>query len=487
MSLNTENIMKFIDLCENVMSPKHIAVVGDMMLDIYDQVHVSRISPEFPIPVINCQDEKSCVVRPGGAGNVCEQLRNFTVDVSLCSILDVESCETLNDTKINYDSSLKFNYPGINVPVKRRYYDGDHPLVRMDSEKKNYGCNQHFQELQIELIKKFVECTEKNKPDVVILSDYNKGIFNSSVSNLLISRCKDLNIPSIVDPKKNEVNWEGCTIFKPNLAEAAVFLQRTESWIIENWLQAIIELRNIVKCESVVITAGSKGVFILDKNNCSHYQPSHVVGEVRSVIGAGDCFVAILALAIANGYNVTNAAQIAYEAGVVYVQNKHNKPIWSHQLLGRVSQSQSKILSPKNLAKYLKAQKHKQIVFSNGCFDILHHGHISALEFAKKQGDILVVGINTDKSVNRLKGKGRPINELNNRQIMLAALSCVDFVTYFDEDTPEELIKKIQPNVIVKSDEYAIEEVVGHETCKVILSPMKPGISTTAIIEKMKS
>ncbi len=482
-----ENIISFIENHDNTTNPKVIAVIGDTMMDLYDQVHVSRISPEFPIPVINCQGDNAYVVRPGGAGNVCEQFRNFNTQVNLCSILDSESCKVLNKTKINYCFSQEFHHPGVHVPIKRRYYDGDYPLVRMDNEKKNYGIGDLIDDVRKESVKKITEMTYENKPDAIILSDYNKGFFCPSTASSIIEKCRNLGIPTIVDPKKDNISWNKCTVFKPNLPEAAVFLKTTEEKIITDWKWALKELQHYIECECVVITAGSRGVFVRDGKEDFHYRPLRPVNEVRSVIGAGDCFVAVFALAVAYGYRFADAAQIAYEAGAVYVQNKHNEPIWPHQLLGRVEDSRAKILSPKNLEEYLKSQKNKRIIFTNGCFDILHCGHISTLEFAKKQGDILIVGTNTDESIRRLKGTSRPINELRDRQIVLAALAPVDFVTHFDEDTPIELIKKIKPHAVVKGEQYAAGNVAGHGICEIILAPMKPGLSTTNLIEKLKS
>lgn len=489
MNSVTENVSDFVNVYNGRVGTKRVAVVGDLMLDLYDQVHVSRISPEFPIPVINCHGDDAIVVRPGGAGNVGEQLRNFDAEVSLCSILDPEACGALNKTNIKYDSSVKFYHPGVQVPIKRRYYDGDYPLVRMDNERKNYGLGDSIANTRVELVKKFIDHAEKAVPDVVILSDYNKGLFCSSTARLLIDWCRDHQIPTIVDPKNDNICWNHCTIFKPNLAEAARFLGTTEQDVLVRWKWATDELRSRLCCESVVITAGSKGVFVCDKGEYFHYKPARPVGEVRSVIGAGDCFAAVLALAVAHGYAAADAAMVGYEAGAVYVQNKHNEPIWPHQLLGRAEDSYAKILDPTDLAAYCEFQKlqGKRVVFTNGCFDILHRGHVTTLEFAKKQGDILVVGVNTDDSIKRLKGPSRPINELYDRRIMLAALACVDFVTHFGEDTPKELIATLKPHVVVKGGQYAVEDVVGHDTCEVVLAPMEAGLSTTNLIEKMKS
>lgn len=482
MSKLAQNVSDFVNVF-NVKEAKRIAVIGDIMLDIYDQVHVNRISPEFPIPVIDCQGDDTYVVRPGGAANVCEQFRNFNADIKLVSFLN--DVAAVKFTEHKFDTSWSLFNAACHVPIKRRYYDGDYPLVRMDHEKKNYGFSKPELHRDI-LAKKFSQMAEGEQVNVAVFSDYNKGMFDPVAAQWLVSKCHDLGITTIVDPKKNPFQWQHCTIFKPNLAEAAAFLRVEQSWVVTNWKDACQQLKDQTLCESVVVTNGGKGVFGLDKGEPFFYQGEYPVSDVRSVIGAGDCFVAVLALAVAHGYPVGDAAQVAYEAGAVYVQKKHNEPVWPHELLGRVHPSYAKIVGREMLSGYLKGQQGKRVVFANGCFDILHRGHTDTLEFAKKQGDILVVGVNTDESTTRLKGPSRPVNNLCDRQAVLASLGCVDFVTKFEEDTPAELIAALKPHVVVKGGQYAKEQVVGHETCEVVLAPMAPGLSTTNIIEKMK-
>ena len=460
---------------------KNVAVYGDLMIDKYRQCHVSRLSPEFPIPVINHHAQDPCVIRPGGAGNVCEQFKHFDATVPLFSFI--------NDEAAGY-----FNYPEClhipcHIPIKERFYDGDFPLCRLDDEQPSYGNDpKSLEQYRFDLYKYFHNYTYSNRIDVLVASDYSKGVFDPVFARNVIQRCHDEDIISIVDPKKHPFQWQGCTIFKPNLNEASHFLRLEPKQIVSKWKDAVRELKQTIGCQSVVITNGGKGVFGIDNDDVFNYE-AEPAKDVRSVIGAGDCFAAVLALAVAYQLPVIEAVKIAYEAAAVYVQKKHNEPIWPHELFCRTDPAAAKNLDGEALRAVVAdgKDKHKKVVFTNGCFDILHAGHIYNLEFAKKQGDILIVAVNNDESVKRLKGENRPVNNLSNRRHVLSALSCVDFVTQFGEDTPQKLIDFLKPDVVVKGGQYSPEEVVGYGSCQVVLAPMFEGLSTSKIIEKIKT
>jgi len=478
-------ISDFVQVHNTFMPSKTVAVYGDLMMDLYEQVQVNRLSPEFPIPVIDCGKNRSVVARPGGAGNVCEQLRHFKANTHLFSFIDGSSWTAFEEI-VKFNLHTCYQCP-CHVPVKRRYYDEDFPLCRMDNELPNYGLYNPV-DARITLLKKFVKFADEKKIDVAILSDYNKGVFDQSTASLVIAACRDRAIKTVVDPKKNHFQWKNCTIFKPNLSEAADFLRISTGEFLARWRECVSELRDMVKCQSVVVTNGGKGVFGIENEEFFEYTPEHPAKDVRSVIGAGDSFAATLALAVAHGYLVRDAVEIAYEAAAVYVQKKHNEPVWPHELLARVEPSYSKILAPSDMAQVCHEYKgKKKLVFTNGCFDILHPGHVSTLEFAKRQGDILIVALNTDESVARLKGDGRPVNQLYDRRIIVAAMECVDFVTYFQEDTPRHLIEAIKPDIIVKGGDYNPEEVVGNDLCRVLIAPTCKGLSTSSIIERLKT
>jgi D-beta-D-heptose 7-phosphate kinase / D-beta-D-heptose 1-phosphate adenosyltransferase len=304
-----------------------------------------------------------------------------------------------------------------------------------------------------EILVSMYEGFELRKSDVTVFSDYGKGLFDFGwYKNFLGDRI------SIVDPKGDAERWHGCTIFKPNSAEARVLTGKTD-WKDQAWA-----LKTMAYCRDVVITDGANGVAGIAGDQLFEYRPQHHP-DVNSVIGAGDCFVAFLAMAVSHGFSTQDAAAIAYEAGAVYVQSKHNRP-----------------LKP---AELLSGKCGNQVVFTNGCFDILHTGHIQTLEFAREQGDILVVGVNSDESVRRLKGEGRPVNKLADRIRVLSAMKCVDCVMPFVEDTPLNLIKYVRPDIVVKGGDYKPEDVVSDDIADVVIAPMIQGFSTTNIISKI--
>lgn len=431
---------------------------------------------------MDCQGGRNYIVRPGGAGNVCEQFKHFNVVAHLFAFKNTAARHALRHNEFNLDTCLQCN---CNVPLKRRYYDGDFPLCRMDWEKPNYGLKKPQAERD-RLFEKFKDFSTKNKIEVAILSDYAKGVFDPDMATRLVWWCRDNGIKTIVDPKKNIFQWQHCTVFKPNLNEAANFLRLEPSQVVKKWKDCVLELQEKTAAESVIVTDGGNGVFGIDHTELFEYKPERPTEDVRSVVGAGDCFAAMLATSLAYGLPVQEAVRVAWEAGAVYVRKKHNEAIWPHELLGRVDPEGAKILRPEQVAKICRERGDKKVVFSNGCFDVMHRGHTSTLGFAKRQGDLLIVGLNSDDSVRRLKGDSRPINAIEDRLAVVAAMGCVDFATTFDSDTPEELITALKPDIVVKGGDYKPEEVVGYKTCKIVLAPTLPGLSSSKIIERLQ-
>ncbi len=420
-----------------------ISVVGDVMLDEYYDVTMERISPEFPIPIMRSKQD-SCKKFPGGAANVALQFANFNSMVYLTGM----TRQVMPMLPMNIKDHSPHDY-GNSIPIKKRFYQGDFPLARWDVEEPFYGLGK-------ELMASRFEGFELKESEVTIFSDYNKGVFNSGWYKRSLN---DRN--TIVDPKGDLSRWQGCTILKPNSVEAKALTGE------DKWERQAERLKKMTGCRDVVITQGEKGVVGITPSGFFEYRPNPSGHEVNSVIGAGDCFVAFLAMAMARGFSTYEASIIAFEAGAVYVQSKHNRPLKPAELLtGRCG---------------------SQVVFTNGCFDILHAGHIQTLEFAKSQGDILVVGVNSDASVKRLKGDKRPINTLADRMRVLSAMKCVDCVMPFEEDTPLNLIKYVRPDKIVKGGDYKQEDVVGHDLAEVVIAPVVSGLSTTGFIERLKT
>lgn len=441
-----------------------IGVVGDSMLDEYYDVSVRKISPEFPIPVMHSQMAMPIAVLPGGAANVAYQLDNFNHETFLCSFLDDEAEATLKSHDI--DTSLCVKIDPYLIPRKKRFYNGDFPTYRWDVEMPYCGMDQVRLKAAADALASNIL---KANFDVLIFSDYDKGVFASSVVSKLAAThpCPI----RIVDPKNDLLKWRGCTLVKPNTSEAKSLTGKNS--ICEQTM-AILDA---TACKSVVVTAEGSGFSGID-GEFFEYRSPRLPASVNSVIGAGDCFIAFLGLCMGNGFSVKKSAEFAFEMGSTYVTDKHNKPIDLERARRAIFGSESKIVPYESLAGH-----EFKLVVTNGCFDILHAGHIESLEFAKKQGDKLMVAVNSDDSVSRIK-PGRPINKLQHRMRMLAGLECVDYVCSFNDETPRNLMHVVKPDVLVKGMDYNNKEVVGSDVAGlVVYAPIVDGISTTGIIE----
>jgi D-beta-D-heptose 7-phosphate kinase/D-beta-D-heptose 1-phosphate adenosyltransferase len=457
-------INKFLNLIRSHGETKprlQIGVVGDAMVDEYYKVDINRISPEYPIPIYNLESDTPLYATPGGAGNLCLQFVHFPVDVSLMSLLDVMTADMYRGFRINVANSVGVFGP---IPTKKRYYQGNHPVLRLDIEQADYG-SPRIAENRADLNKKVQDATQ----DILLYSDYGKGVFADFPS--YIPEGKTV----IVDPKKGPINkWRGATIIKPNAKEAR---ELTGTSCVEKQCDIFIGETN---CRAVLITQGSEGVVgRIDGQPFEYRLKSNTF--VKSPIGAGDCYLAFLSMAIGVGMSIAEAAELACEASRVFVSHRtpnrlHNDPVAIDQL---VPLSRNKIGVLPSLGKW---------VFCNGCFDNLHAGHVSLLNRAKALGDKLIVAVNSDESVTRIKGSNRPIIPLNDRMEMLAALECVDSVLSFEEDVPLELIKSLNIDILVKGMDWEGKEIIGREFVKeVVLLPIHKNISTTKIEEKIKN
>lgn len=457
--------MSLIDLFleRNRIKKLNVHCLGDAIIDQYYDVSVDRISAEYPGPIMSSNEDK-CLSKPGGAANVAYQLKYLNLDVSLVCWCDQLTKQVLNDHEIK---SINFSLKdGCAIPVKKRYLDSGIQVIRHDIESS--FCKLDFDE--IDSISKAVSDALNGikKPDIAILSDYDKGFFSSSKFNIL--NCYN-GVKTIVDPKRGDLSkWKGCTIFKPNAKEAFEFSGKKDPEDQCRFLQSKLE------CEAVIVTDGKNGVYGIYKNEFFKYCPRRKV-LVESVIGAGDCFAAFFASAIAHEFNPIESSEIAWNAGSVYVQNRHNRPIIPAEI------SETRIVSPADLSN-----RDFKLVFTNGCFDLLHSGHIHTLEFAKSKGDKLVVALNSDGSIKRLKGNNRPIKTLDQRMLVMSYLRMVDFVVFFEEDTPYEIIKTIKPDVLVKGSDYQVGQIVGEDIVKeVYRAPLLEGLSTTNFVSKMST
>lgn len=434
-----------------------IAVFGDAMLDEYYEVAADRISPEFPIPVMLSPDGHPHKVALGGAGNVCAQFGNFNFDTSLFALTN-ERIKSIRGP-IDMDGCIFTR----NVPVKKRFYCDGFPLCRMDVEQENYNL-----ETVGELSEKIFSNMISSSPfDVVVFSDYGKGMF-SCMEDGFIGRLGDGPI-TIVDPKAGPASlWRGCSIIKPNAREAEVMSGETDK---RRQCEYFFRETN---CQAVVITDAASGVYGNVMGSWFEHRP-HRATATRSVVGAGDCFVAFLAMCMAHSIDIRRASEISFEASSIYVGRRYNRPVYPYEV------AKTKFLDPR-----LLAERDFVLAFANGCFDLLHPGHVELLKFAKSRADKLVVALNSDASVLK-QGKGHGlVNSLENRKAMVSALECVDFVIEFNEDTPYEIISKIRPDVLVKGSDHP--NPVGSDIVREVAHfSLLEGYSTTSLIEKIRS
>lgn len=461
-------------LKSNEEKPVRVAVAGDAMVDEYYYANVKRLSPEFPIPVVQTPHQQPNYALPGGAANVAYQMRYFNAQARLMALIDSYSLAVFEQAGLNLHSCVEMVYGYGHIPRKRRFYSKDFPMFRWDIEMPRYGIdNDHLNGYLNVLFGQPIQ----GMYDAIILSDYDKGLFGG------IPRFKSFlqhGIPTIIDPKGNDIaKWAGCTIFKPNSVEAAALSGET-SWELQcNYF------RQKLNCQAVVITQEGDGVVGMVDSEYFEYRPKSKAERAESVIGAGDCFIAFLAMAVGRGFTVQQAAEIAFEAGSLYVRRKHNEPITPRQLRLKDDPIAAKVVTLNELLETPRKPTQKW-VFTNGCFDLLHPGHISTLKFAKSKGDRLIVGVNTDRSVSSLK-PGRPYMPLHDRMNALASLEMVDYVVSFDEKTPLVMIEQLEPDVLVKGAEYKVEDIVGNEIVKeVYVAPMVEGFSTTALAQKIR-
>jgi D-beta-D-heptose 7-phosphate kinase/D-beta-D-heptose 1-phosphate adenosyltransferase len=432
-----------------------IHVIGDVLLDQDYKIETNRISPECPnVNILQSPDDKPFRQFPGGAANVCYQLNNFNIICRLFSFIDDEAYNIIRDKGVKYWGVVKLPQ-GYLVPRKRRYYaQGFQVVARWDIERVNYGLG-HLGDLQSELLNTWE--VFQAEPDVIIFSDYNKGLFN----DFSISRFKT-NAITIVDPKAAPLErWKGCTVFKPNAKEARELSGK------QDWKDQCDFFKEILGCKVVIITQAGDGI-VGKTDDYFEYRPNIQIHPV-DIVGAGDCFAGIMALAMTLEFNAEQAAKIAFHGGLLCVQQKERGSFgpWSFG---------NKIIKDLDLFK----KRQEKFTFCNGCFDGgLTVGHIECLEYAKSLGNKLIVGVNSDNSVKRLKGASRPIFDIFERTRILAALQCVDYIIVFEEDTPLEIIKNILPEFVVKGGDYEPENVAGFGVSNIIICPQYNCRSTT--------
>ncbi|EKY8777604.1 D-glycero-beta-D-manno-heptose-7-phosphate kinase [Campylobacter upsaliensis] len=451
-------------------SPK-ILVVGDFMVDNYIWSACERISPEAPVLIVKSLKQEK---RLGGAANVYANLANLNAQVFALGVVgDDEAGEFLK----RHLKGVILTQKGRKTPLKNRILAHNQQVLRLDEEDSSKIS------LEDELISNF-ETLVKDF-EAIILSDYGKGVLSEKVCQALICRANELNIPILIDPKGNDYSkYQNATLLTPNKKEALEAL-KFKDLKGENLKLGIKKLKNDFHLKYSIITLSEDGIALFDED--LHLISAKAL-EVYDVTGAGDSVIAILAFCLACKVPILNACELANEAAAVVVSKIGSVSVSFDEIKSlNLSTFEKKIKGKNELVSLFSNLKDKKIVFTNGCFDIVHFGHLSYLEQAKKLGDILIVGLNSDASVKRLKGEKRPINKAYERACMLGAFYFVDFVCIFEEDTPLELIKALKPDVLVKGADYEGKEVVGSELVKEVrLLEFQQGFSTTSIIERMR-
>ena len=462
-----------------------ILVIGDLMIDHYLWGKCERISPEAPVQVVAIEKETAVL---GGAGNVINNLATLNANVEVMSVIGddanaVELKKMLEKIEINSANLIVQN--GRNTSKKSRIIASQQQVVRYDKESTE-DISSSSQEAIIENFKKNIGAYE-----MILLSDYGKGVLTNALTRTLIDIANEHNKKVLVDPKGQDyTKYLGAYLLTPNKKEA-IEASKVEIKDENSLLEAITKLKSTCQLSIGLITLSEDGIAIFDDRLRTH--PT-VAREVYDVTGAGDTVIASLGFSLACGYDIDKAVKFANLAAGVVVGKIGSATATLNEIIEyesslNQSTSDSHIKTLEEIALLSKELKRrgKKVVFTNGCFDILHVGHVKYLEEAKSYGDVLILGLNSDESVSRLKGPTRPVNTEDDRAYILASLEAVDYVVKFYEDTPYELIKAVQPHILVKGGDYEGKEVVGQDIADELrLVNFVEGKSTTKTIERIQ-
>lgn len=461
-----------------------VLVLGDVMLDRYWFGATNRISPEAPVPVVKVQDIEE---RAGGAANVAMNIASLNVPVALHGLIGQDDAgnaldKLLNSHNIQNHCVALTTHPTI---TKLRILSRHQQLLRLDFEEGFHNVESR------DLLNKLAQNIQDY--GALILSDYGKGTLESVQEMIQIAR--KANVPVLIDPKGTDFErYRGATLLTPNMSEfeAVVGHCKDDDDIVAKGLKMIADF----DLTALLVTRSEKGMTLIRPNQAPYHLPTQAK-EVYDVTGAGDTVISVLATAIADGRPFEEACYLANAAAGVVVGKLGTSTVSPVELENAIHQRATTgfgIVSEAELKAIVEEAKKRgeKIVMTNGCFDILHPGHVSYLENARKLGDRLIVAVNTDDSVKRLKGESRPINELDARMAVLAGLSSVDWVVAFNEDTPQRLIGEILPNLLVKGGDYKPEDIAGAKEVinnggEVQVLNFENGCSTTNVIKKIQS
>lgn len=456
------------------MKAPNILVVGDLMVDHYLYGDVDRVSPEAPVQVVDIKSEELLM---GGAGNVINNLLGLGARVGVCSVIGDDSGGEFLQRRLGEKGVVK---EGLTIQKDRRtskksrIISSHQQILRVDREDK---CDISKKSEELILVRASIILEFY---DLVIISDYGKGVMSDTLTSGIIELANSKKIPILVDPKGSDYSkYKRATLITPNKKEAelAVGFAINDNKTLK---EALKILKDTLDLNYSIITLSEDGIAMLEDEVITI--PT-VAKDVFDVTGAGDTVIAAIAVSLVQNRPIIDALEYANRAAAVAVSHVGCYAVQASDIESDIPIK--KIVSLDELTNSLK--RDKKVVFTNGCFDILHSGHVRYLKEAKSFGDILIIGLNGDDSIKRLKGSSRPINEFNDRAEVLASLDMVDFIVKFDSDTPYDLIKTIKPDILVKGGDYKDKEVVGSDLCKELrLVDFVDGKSTTDIIKRAR-
>lgn len=465
-----------------------ILVVGDLMLDEYLWGTTDRISPEAPVQVVAVQRED---LRLGGAGNVIHNLAVLGCQVHVAGVVGADADgdrlqQMLQEMDVCCDDLL--TEPARVTARKTRVLASNQQMLRIDRESRD-----EISTVTAGILLEKIRCG-LGQYQVILISDYGKGVLSETLLTGILGMGRDAGIPVLVDPKGTDYSrYRGAYLLTPNRKEAGL-ATGIEIRDEQSVLEAGRKLVQQTDLQALVMTRSEEGMSLFRRDGSVEHLPTRA-REVFDVSGAGDTVLVFIGLGLAAGLSVEDAARMANVAAGIVVGKVGTSTVMADEFMAAASGYPGldrKLKQPEELAALLDVEKRlgKTVVFTNGCFDLLHVGHVKYLQEARRLGDLLVLGLNSDASIQRLKGPKRPLIGEDERAHILAALDCIDHVVVFDEDTPLELIRTLRPQILVKGGDYLPDEVVGKEVVeayggRVELIQFVDGKSSTNIIEKI--
>jgi len=471
----------------DAMTGVRLICVGDVMLDRFVYGTVDRISPEAPIPIVRVDHEDAML---GAAGNVARNAASLGAETTLLAVVGAdpaaEEVRALAAARPGLDAALVVD-PARPTTIKTRYVAAGQQILRADRETALALADDHRQDV-LSLFEKHIGDT-----DVVVISDYGKGVLDAETLGRLIGIARAAGKPVIADPKRPAFSaYRGVTVIKPNVHELSLATGR-DCRDTETLVTAAADMLRDADIDAALVSRAERGLSLVRRSgDAEHF--TGTAKQVFDVSGAGDTVVAAAGVALGAGADLAAAAALAHFAGAIVVGKVGTATVTPAELrAGALAENEAKIQSAEQTVEVTRRWRSQQLTvgFTNGVFDLLHPGHVALLQAAKTRCDRLIVGLNSDASVRRLKGPGRPVQDEHARAIVLASLAAVDGVVVFAEDTPAELIDRLRPDVLVKGADYRPDQVVGAAAVRswggeVWLAPVLEGNSSSGTIARIR-